>query len=134
MEEEAKKYWATFEAWLKEWGVDTPKRYIDGQVVDRPYLEPAATEDDIRNVIEVTELPWPDELKAFYSLHNGSYSAFLPSGCWFSSCEDMIRYWQEFAELADEFNPDLEPLASSRCRNTSRCGLSSTMAVYYYKR
>jgi len=70
-----------------------------------PFLNPPASEEEIQKVENEMAIQFPDELRAFYLLHNGEKEGGpgLFFGLPFLSLNDVLQEWQIWAQLEEEY-------------------------------
>ncbi|HEY7348277.1 MAG TPA: SMI1/KNR4 family protein [Ktedonobacterales bacterium] len=104
--------WKRIEVWLA-----THASHILG------YLQPGATDEEIRQAEVVMGVELPEDVKASYRLHNGSAHLPLIERLSLNSLEEMVQLWQGMKRILDDQDPtdeyifgvdeeqsDLEPL------------------------
>ena len=114
---EARAIWTELIGWAERWRlpeprvsagwIDLPPAFAalarDGWII-RPLVEPPATADDEAQLVRETGIDLPDDLRALYRVHDGSFAQLLPQGMTLLPYAAMLTTWRSLALLADEFN------------------------------
>jgi cell wall assembly regulator SMI1 len=102
--------WRTFGEWAARWQLPAPRvsaswlalpeslrPLAHGGWIERPMFEPPASAADLAALLMETGLPVPDDLRALYALHGGSFAPLLPFGMTLLPYAAMLTTWRFFA-------------------------------------
>jgi cell wall assembly regulator SMI1 len=105
--------WRGLAGWAERWTLPAPRvsaswivlpeamrPLAQGGWIERPLLEPPAEPADLAALLAETGLPVPEDLRALYALHDGTFAPVLPFGMTLLPYAAMRTSWRFFATAA----------------------------------